>query len=278
MPDSRFGRVPLYWAAEESHDAVVKTLLAREDVNPNMPDSIFGQTPLCCAARDGNDAVVKTLLAREDVNPNTADTRYGRTPLLWAAKNGHAEVVKRILERVDIHIGTSDNEHETPLTSAFSNGHFEVVIMLQERIDSSSETADDGGHALSSLSAGQECAVVMQSGSGDLDPEITDLDRQNANSSGDPDEKERILDFKNAGSSSGESHPPSTEHSGPPPPSPECSLSSSPRKTDTSPHDSGPTIPIAINRYLMISSFVCLFAFLLYLLPSLLPTISPFHK
>ncbi|RPA96107.1 ankyrin, partial [Choiromyces venosus 120613-1] len=278
IPDTNQGLTPLCWAARNCNDAVVKTLLACEDVNPNTPDTIFGRTPLCWATQKSHYAVVETLVGREDVNPNTAGIRYGRTPRLRAVAHRHADVVKIILERADIHVDTPDNKNKTPLSLALSEGHNEVAEMLQDRINGSSETADDGGHALPSLSVGQECALVMQSGSGDVGPDITGLDRQNANSSGDLDEEERILDCKETGSSSGESHPPSSEHFGPLPPSPECSLSSSPGKTDTPFHNAGSTLLVAVNQYLLISSFICLLTFLIYIFSFSLPSIFSFHK
>jgi ankyrin repeat protein len=62
----RCGKSPLSTAAEHGHDAVVKMLLARDDVEVNSKDP-YGGTPLLRAAANGHEAVVKLLLARDDV-------------------------------------------------------------------------------------------------------------------------------------------------------------------------------------------------------------------
>ena len=58
------------------------------------------RTPLSWAAGGGRGAVVKLLLGRTDVDPDMTDMR-GRTPLSWAAAFGHDGVVKLLLERED---------------------------------------------------------------------------------------------------------------------------------------------------------------------------------
>ena len=57
-------------------------LLEREDVNPNQADSKSGKTPLLWAAENGHEGVAKKLLEREDVNLNQADTKYSQTLLM----------------------------------------------------------------------------------------------------------------------------------------------------------------------------------------------------
>jgi hypothetical protein len=59
------------------------------------------------AVAGGHEAVVKVLLARDDVDPDFKDN-YGRKPLLWAAKNGHGAVVKPLAERDDAEV---DSKH-----------------------------------------------------------------------------------------------------------------------------------------------------------------------
>ncbi|RPA98367.1 ankyrin [Choiromyces venosus 120613-1] len=276
----RIGKTPLCWAAENGHDAVVKTLLAREDVNSNTADTYFCRTPLCWAAKNGHDAVVKTLLAREDVNPNTADTIYSLAPLLWAVKGGHAKVVKIFLERENVCIDSPDNENKTPLSMALSKGHNEIATMLQEAINGSTAITDNRDQAIISQSVGhgEECGAETQFGGGDLGPDITDLNGQKTHSSTYLDKREQILDYKDSDPSSNESHLTSIKHFSPPPPSPEFPLLVSPSATDTQPHNSESTPPIAVDRYLIISSFICLLAFLIYTFPSLLPSISSFNK
>ena len=53
-------------------DAVVKQLLATDDVDPDLKNN-NGQTPLSLAVSYGREAVVKLLLARDNVDPNSQD-------------------------------------------------------------------------------------------------------------------------------------------------------------------------------------------------------------
>jgi ankyrin repeat protein len=48
-----------------------------------------GKTALLWAAENGHEAVVKTLLAWNGTDPESKDND-GRTPLLWAARKGQA--------------------------------------------------------------------------------------------------------------------------------------------------------------------------------------------
>ncbi|RPA96071.1 hypothetical protein L873DRAFT_1791835 [Choiromyces venosus 120613-1] len=98
------------------------------------------------------------------------------------------------LERKDVCIDTPDNGHETPLSLAFSRGHNGAVKILQELTSRRSNTADDAGQAIPSLSIGhaEECVIEMQSRGGDLDPDITDLEGLNAHSSSNPKKRKRI--------------------------------------------------------------------------------------
>jgi ankyrin repeat domain-containing protein 50 len=88
--DTNNGRTPLWWAAENGHEAVVKLLLETMDVDSKDTD---GQTPLSWAAERGHEAVVKLLLETGKMDVDSK-AKYGQTPLSWAAQNGHEAVVK----------------------------------------------------------------------------------------------------------------------------------------------------------------------------------------
>ena len=140
-------RTPLSWAAVKRHEAVVKMLLERGDVNPDQPDTTYGATPLTWAVVNGHERIVKMLLEREDLNPNQGDTRYGQTPLFWAAERGCTNIVTLLLARNDVLTTTPDNQKQTPLSSALSNGHHEVARILRERDNPNSDATDSSGHS-----------------------------------------------------------------------------------------------------------------------------------
>ena len=52
----------------------------------------MGFTPLGWAAGNGHEAVVRILLGRDDVDPNKPDNK-GRTPLTYAAENDYPGVI-----------------------------------------------------------------------------------------------------------------------------------------------------------------------------------------
>jgi len=130
---NKYGQTPLHGAAWNGHEGVVKILLARDDVDPDKPDK-GSRTPLSLATGGGHEEVVKILLERDDIDPNKPN-RYGQTPLHGAAWNGHEGVVKILLERDDVDPGKPDDEGQTPLWWATSKGHEGVMKMLLRRDD-----------------------------------------------------------------------------------------------------------------------------------------------
>ncbi|KAH7063229.1 hypothetical protein B0J12DRAFT_558545, partial [Macrophomina phaseolina] len=53
-------RTPIWWPVENGQEAVVKSLLANDCVDPE-PKDVWGRTPLSRAAGKGHKAVVKLL-------------------------------------------------------------------------------------------------------------------------------------------------------------------------------------------------------------------------
>ena len=58
--DNIYGRILLWWAADNEHKAVVKLLLDTAKVDPDAKDN-YDQTLLSWAADNGYEAVVKLL-------------------------------------------------------------------------------------------------------------------------------------------------------------------------------------------------------------------------
>ena len=81
------GRVGRIWGIPQ----VMSALFRGKSVNPDSLDN-YGRTPLWRAARNGHDGVMKLLLERGDVNPDMLDNE-SRTPLLWAIWGGHYGIV-----------------------------------------------------------------------------------------------------------------------------------------------------------------------------------------
>jgi len=135
-PDSLgiYYRTPLSWAAESGHGGIVRLLLEREGVNPNIPDMKDGRTPLSFAAKNGHEGTVRLLLGRKNVYPDIP-SRYEGTPLSLAAKNGHRGIVKLLLGRKDVNPNSSSGSGQTPLFWAAWSGHHAIIELLLGRED-----------------------------------------------------------------------------------------------------------------------------------------------
>ena len=88
----KYGRTPLSWAAASGHEAVVRLLVERDDVEADSKDE-DDRTPLWRAAANGHEAVVRLLVERDNVEADSKD-KYDRTPLSRAAANEHDAIVR----------------------------------------------------------------------------------------------------------------------------------------------------------------------------------------
>jgi ankyrin repeat protein len=162
--DTYYGETPLWWAAVDGHEAVVKLLLAADGrVDPDSK-SKSGQTPLSWAAQKGHEAVVKLLLADSRVDP---DSRYknGRTPLSLAAVKGHEAVVKLLLADHRVNPDSKEKNGRTALSLAAAKGNEAVVKLLlaDDRVDPDSKATseyNDGWTPLSWVAEKGHEAVV----------------------------------------------------------------------------------------------------------------------
>ncbi|MCJ1315728.1 hypothetical protein MMC15_001048 [Xylographa vitiligo] len=145
--------------AHFGHDAIVRLLLDREDVDANSRDR-FGLTALSVAAREGHEATISLLLKQKDIQVNSKDDE-GRTPLLWAAIKGHATVVSLLLKRENIQIDSEDNVGRTPLSWAAIKGHATVVSLLLKRENIQIDSKDNKGRTPLSWAAGEGHATIV---------------------------------------------------------------------------------------------------------------------
>ncbi|RYC80572.1 hypothetical protein BFJ63_vAg16546 [Fusarium oxysporum f. sp. narcissi] len=130
------GRTPLWWAAENGHETVVRLLLdwgARTEAADKD-----GRTPLWWATERGNEAVVRLLL---DWGARTeAADKDGRTPLWWATERGNEAVVRLLLDW-GARTEAADKDGRTPLWWATERGNEAVVRLLQFHVAQPSSTA-----------------------------------------------------------------------------------------------------------------------------------------
>ena len=154
-----FDETPLFKAAREGHEAVVKMLLDTQKVDVDSKGS-YGQTPLSIAATCGHEAVVKTLLEIGKAEVDSKDDE-GLTPLSLAAWNGREAVVKILLEIGKADVNSKDDDGWMPLSLAAWKGHEAVVKTLLEigKADVDSK-GDDGKTPLSRAAEQGQIAVV----------------------------------------------------------------------------------------------------------------------
>ena len=73
--------------------------------------------PRCCTLRRRHEAVVKLLVARDDVEVDSKD-EAGRSPLSYAAENGHEAVVKILVARDNVEVDSSEVDSKDPKAPA----------------------------------------------------------------------------------------------------------------------------------------------------------------
>ena len=135
------GRTPLMWAAHEGHEAAVKLLLGRQDVDVNMIDSNerlggWPRAALTCAAYHGHAGIVELLLEREDIDVNMRDNKDNRmTPLIWAAVGGFEATLKVLLSHKDIAANGRVSQDDEALLWAAASGHKVHVEEILKRAD-----------------------------------------------------------------------------------------------------------------------------------------------
>lgn len=137
-PNARddLGRIPLHFAADRGHAAIVSVLL--NDSNRNQSDGLTGMTPLHYAARNGHGHSVSLLAPHSDCNARDISRR---TALHWATQQNHMEVASVLLPYTDCN--AKDDTGSTPLHCATLNGCEELVSLLLRQSDCNAKDNSD---------------------------------------------------------------------------------------------------------------------------------------
>ncbi|KAK2792389.1 hypothetical protein FQN52_003324 [Onygenales sp. PD_12] len=109
------GQTPLWWAAKEGHDLVIKLLSSTDTVT------------LPILANEGHQELIKSLL-KAGYNVNTKDFR-NRTPLHNAISSGSFELATALISS-GADANSEDNEGATPLQLAFRQRNLNLVELL----------------------------------------------------------------------------------------------------------------------------------------------------
>jgi ankyrin repeat protein len=120
----RYGRTPLFAAAEGSHASILHMLLDNPRVDVNKAESSLGMTPLhaavdACRFVDNGSSLVRMLLdSASRVNVNLTDHR-GYTPLAYAVQSSACREIERVvsmlLEVPGINVNTTGESGCPPL-------------------------------------------------------------------------------------------------------------------------------------------------------------------
>ncbi|CRG88699.1 Ankyrin repeat domain-containing protein 50 [Talaromyces islandicus] len=127
-----YSSTPLFRAAKQGNEAVVKLLLAKDGIDMECKD-MRDESPLSAAVKNGHERVVKLLL-ENGAEPDT-EGLDSWTPLWWAAWKGSPAITKMLLEK-----GANPNPQprgiatgeRTPLSLAADKGHEKIVELLLE--------------------------------------------------------------------------------------------------------------------------------------------------
>ena len=186
-----------------------------------------------------------------------------------------------LLEQKGARTARPDNNGQTPLSLALSQGHDRVVKTIREWENANSSTADLGGQTPlpPSTGNGDECVVETQFANNDLRVGAPDIHNLPALPSANCNGQEVISNPQDSVSlplhSDLSTESPRQSQTSPVGPlqSPHTPMTAHPH-----PNPSKSILSFAVDQLFIISSLICLFAFLLYILPSPPLDILTFRK
>ena len=154
------GRTPLFYAAQNGHEAVIQILLDQVGVKADCKD-FDGRTPLSYVSYSGHVEVANLLMKRNDVDINSTD-QDSQTPLFWAVRAGQEGIVMLLLERDDLQVCPRNRWGETPLITAARWGYESIARALLQ-IDGNQIYAKDldGQTALHKAAASGHDKLIM---------------------------------------------------------------------------------------------------------------------
>jgi ankyrin repeat protein len=163
---------PLYIAARNGHDSIVKFLLEQgADINDGGYPAPSTWSPLCGAAMHGHLSTVKLLL---DQGANIhAASETNHTAIQAASKAGHPDIVNLLIQR-GANASACDEERWTCLQAASKYGHEDVVKLLLDNGADVHARDREGWTSISTASKAGQVRIVdllLQHGA---DPSVGD--------------------------------------------------------------------------------------------------------
>ncbi|KAJ5787502.1 hypothetical protein N7457_002492 [Penicillium paradoxum] len=158
-------------AAQKGYSDIFQLLLQTDGVDPNTKGGAFDATPLIIAARYAKEAIVKILLARNDVKIEEVDEQ-GRTAFSYASE-ANCEIMKMLLGAGAINVDSRSVDGRTPLSFAAEARNEATVRFLLSFDGVSPDSKDERGQTplFYAAKAGVAGVTKMLLATGRVDPE-----------------------------------------------------------------------------------------------------------
>ena len=165
------GSTPLAIASlSRETDIVNLLLLAQDGIKVNLQDD-DGETPLFAAARARSVRVMESLLARDDLDPNVHEVNLGRTALMEVCQREEGlDLVKLLLDKEGINLNKQDDSGYTALSLAVESDNFEAAKLLLARPDIDPNLRNDQGQTALSIAYRQNSPSMVNLLHGSDDP------------------------------------------------------------------------------------------------------------